>query len=161
MPNLTLHVRRDNETSARVPSAATIRATAIPQLVARGLTGKWQLDCSFVTTATMRQLHKAAQGYDTPTDVLSFPVHFATNERDPHSVLPPSGLQLLGSIVIATDVARDQAHAAGVSLRTELVSLVDHAVHHLLGLDHDDAAHWQDRAKHDHFSPRTDVITGN
>lgn len=56
-----------------------------------------------------------------PTDVLSFPM----KEQN-----------LLGSVVIASDVAEKQARQKGHSLWDELKILVIHGVLHLLGYDH-------------------------
>jgi len=75
----------------------------------------------------IRELNRDHLGHDRPTDVLSFP------DGD----LLPSGLRLLGSIVISLDTARRQAEDEGHSVVRELRELVLHGTLHLLGYDHE------------------------
>ena len=146
--------------SGRAPyiNSDSIIKIAEPLLIERGLDGSWIVECSFVSSEEIHLLNKQAQGKDEPTDVLSFPVHFATNEADPHQVLPERSPQVLGSIVIATDVAAAQAPEHSHSTEEEVQTLIEHGIHHLLGEDHDDTGTWQDREKHHDFHRRNDIV---
>ena len=141
-------------------NAQELSAIALPLLESRGLQGAWELECRVVDVAEMQALNTQAQGRNEPTDILSFPIHFATNEVDPHTVLPSDGPQLLGSLVICPEVLATQAGEKGITLKEELDFMLAHGVRHLLGDDHDDNAQWVERTQHDQFSPRTDVIHG-
>ena len=70
---------------------------------------------------------------DSTTDVLSFP-----SESDPYDT-EPGEPPYLGDIVVAMEVAEEQAHTAGHSLLAEVQTLVIHGTLHLLGYDHDTA----------------------
>ena len=92
-----------------------------------------QGDLSIVLTddAQLQQLNREYLGVDAPTDVLSFPA----SETDPES-----GTAYLGDILISVPRAREQAGAAGHPVEAEVQLLVVHAVLHLLGHDHAEAA---------------------
>jgi probable rRNA maturation factor len=77
---------------------------------------------ALVSDARMRALNRQFRGKDKVTDVLSFPAETRG---------------FLGDIVIASDVAKKQAKAAGHSLNTEIRVLALHGLLHLLGYDHD------------------------
>ena len=135
-----------------------IVAIAEPLLTARSLSGTWLIECSFVSNEQIQMLNMQAQGKDETTDVLSFPVHFATNEADPHQVLPQDVPQTLGSIVVATDVAAKQADEHQQTVENEVRSLIEHGVHHLLGEDHDDQGTWLPRETHETFHSRDGAV---
>lgn len=142
---MSLFVSLSNETNLPTIHADRIGEIGEPLLETRGLTGDWLVDIRFVDTEAMRRMNQQAQGLDEPTDVLSFPIHFATDRTEPRADFPTVGPQLLGSIVIAPEVAAAQAPEHGRSLDQELAWLVDHAFHHLLGQNHDDTGHWLPR----------------
>lgn len=74
----------------------------------------------------VRELNRTYRDIDSETDVLSFEVNDTL----------PDGSLYLGDIVIAQDVAREQAHAGGHRFVAELALLVIHGVLHLMGHDH-------------------------
>ena len=74
----------------------------------------------------IRELNRRYRGKDHTTDVLSFP--------DGDEL--PSGLTLLGEIVISLDAARRQAETLGHGELREISELVLHGTLHLLGYDH-------------------------
>jgi len=156
---LTLSVSVSGHELAPTIDEATIQSIALPLLSERKLTGEWLLDVAFVDNAAMQALNRQAQGLDEPTDVLSFPVHFATNEADPTTVLPTDGPKILGSLVIAPQVAAAQAPTHNHSTEAEIHELIEHGIHHLLGEDHDDEGRWLPRESHTHFNLRSDVIS--
>lgn len=90
---------------------------------------------ALVSGARVRVLNRRYRGHDEATDVLSFPVDAADRRLGRGAVGA-----WLGDIVIARDVARRQARAAGHSERTELRVLALHGLLHLLGYDHEQDA---------------------
>ena len=72
----------------------------------------------------MAALNKKQLGHPGPTDVISF------------GFLRPPGGPVIGDVYIGVEVARANAHAAGVSLREEIARLVIHGILHVLGHDH-------------------------
>jgi probable rRNA maturation factor len=78
-------------------------------------------------TEAIRELNRSFAGEDHATDVLSFV---------DGTIDPESGFRYLGDVIIAVDIAADQADQAGHSLGSELNLLVVHGVLHLMGYDH-------------------------
>ena len=74
----------------------------------------------------IRELNRAFRNLDEATDVLSFP--------DGEEL--PTGVVLLGEVVLSIDAARRQAETLGHSELRELEELVLHGVLHLSGYDH-------------------------
>ena len=109
--------------SARVRAAA--RAALRQQAAEAG-----EVTIRITGDETLRELNRDFMGYDTPTDVLSFP----SDETD-----PDSGLRYLGDIAISYARAREQAQAGKHPIWAELQLLVAHGVLHLLGHDHAEA----------------------
>ena len=77
--------------------------------------------------AEIRKLNAQFRKKDYPTDVLSFP---AGDEL-------PTGVQLLGDVIISVEKAKEQAKARRRTLDEELVTLLIHGIVHLLGYDHE------------------------
>lgn len=76
--------------------------------------------------ARIRELNLRYRTLDQATDVLSF--------ADGSTL--PTGMTLLGQIIISLETARRQAEELGHSETRELHELVLHGVLHLLGHDH-------------------------
>lgn len=95
---------------------------------------------ALVSGRRMRALNRTYRRRDYPTDVLSFPAA----SPDPQSPIPNP---FLGDIVIAREVARRQARAAGHSELTELRLLALHGLLHLLGYDHENDSGQMRRAE--------------
>lgn len=93
-------------------------------------TARGELAVAFVCDAKMRALNNRYRGVDRPTDVLSFLAD------SPQAGLPRRP-RFLGDVVIATGVARRQAHAIGLPVETEMRRLALHGLLHLLGYDHE------------------------
>jgi len=84
----------------------------------------------------IRTLNAQYRGVDAPTDILSFP-----NEDDD---LPPEmddEPPYLGDLLVAYPYTVHQAEEAGHTLGDEFALLAIHGTLHLLGYDHDTAAH--------------------
>ena len=92
--------------------------------------GQAELSIALVGNAKMRTLNAKFRKKDYPTDVLSFP---AGDEL-------PTGVRLLGDVVISVEKAREQAKQRGRTLNEEMVTLLIHGVVHLLGYDHERSA---------------------
>jgi probable rRNA maturation factor len=80
-----------------------------------------------VGNAEIRKLNAKFRKKDYPTDVLSFP---AGDEL-------PTGVQLLGDVVISVEKAKEQAKERRRTLNEEMVTLLIHGIVHLLGYDHE------------------------
>jgi probable rRNA maturation factor len=80
-----------------------------------------------VGNAAIRKLNAKFRKKDYPTDVLSFP---AGDEL-------PTGVQLLGDVVISVEKAKKQAKERRRTLNEEMVTLLIHGIVHLLGYDHE------------------------
>lgn len=90
---------------------------------------KHEIVLSFVSAKEIQNLNDDFRGKDKPTDVLSF------NYR-------PTGSQenedILGDVIVCTEVAIKQAKEHGYKIGRELIFLFVHGVLHLLGYDHED-----------------------
>lgn len=87
------------------------------------------LSLALVTSAEMTDLNLAYRGKPSPTNVLSF-----SQREGPTSGFRP---ELLGDVVICTDVAAEDAVTLGYSNDEMMVYLLIHGILHLVGYDHD------------------------
>jgi len=81
----------------------------------------------FVSARQMRFMNRRYLGRDYATDVLSFS----------YGLLEIEGVPYLGEVVIAPEIAFNQARRFGVSPERELRKLLVHGTLHLLGHDHE------------------------
>ncbi len=91
-----------------------------------------ELSIAVVDLAEMTELNVRYRSKEGPTDVLSFPCD------DPCAVVGPDEPVALGDVVIAPEVAEQQAEEYGHTVEEELNLLLVHGVLHLLGYDHED-----------------------
>jgi probable rRNA maturation factor len=91
-----------------------------------------ELSVLFIGARAMRTLNRQYRGKDSATDVLSFSLREGRFGR----VQP----NMLGDIVIAVPVARQQAVDADLTLQQELERLLVHGLLHLVGYDHERGA---------------------
>ena len=90
----------------------------------------------------IQRLNKENRGIDSVTDVLSFPAAGVTageivkKKNYPFDLDPENGSVFLGSIMICTDRAKEQAEEFGHSFGRELYYLAVHGMLHLFGYDH-------------------------
>lgn len=110
-----------------------------------------ELGILLVDEAAMEQLHVQWLDEPGPTDVLSFPMDELRPGTDDFET--PAGL--LGDIVLCPQVAAAQAESAKHPLMDELVMLTCHALLHLLGFDHADAA-----SEREMFGLQHDLLLG-
>jgi probable rRNA maturation factor len=115
---------------------------------------------AFISDRRMKQLNEMFRGFDSTTDVLSFPHEpdglnfnnsppYARSEVDAASadgvVLSSDELSTLnsqlstffGDIVISAEQAQKQAAENGLDLETEIKQLILHGLLHLCGYDHE------------------------
>ena len=97
--------------------------------------GTWLLSLTLTSRERVHALNRAYRHVDAPTDVLSF----SQREGDEEPALPDGeGPRLLGDVVVALEVAREQAEQFGHSVERETTFLAVHGTLHLLGYDHED-----------------------
>jgi probable rRNA maturation factor len=119
-------VRKD---SGRAVSSRKVRKIALKvlELVEQG---QAELSIALVGNAEIRKLNARFRKKDYPTDVLSFPAGKKL----------PTGVHLLGDVVISVEKAREQAEDRRRTLNAEMVTLLIHGIVHLLGYDHERSA---------------------
>ena len=83
-----------------------------------------QCELIFVDNATIKEINKEYRKVDKETDVLSFP-------------LDSEFSNLIGSVLISLDFAKDIAQKFNHSLEDEMSLLFIHGILHLLGYDHE------------------------
>jgi probable rRNA maturation factor len=128
MSSYVVELVHDQRDSADLEEAVVAAARAA--LAHQNAAANASLTVLFADADRLRALNRDYLGYDAPTDVLSFP-----------SGEPLPGAEgYLGDIAISLPTAAEQAHAAGHPLADEVQLLTVHAVLHLLGYDHAEAA---------------------
>ena len=94
-----------------------------------------KINIVFVNNRYIHRLNRQFLGRDRPTDVLSFRLDVPLvpgSKKAPH---------LIGEIYISREQAHLQAKKAGIRVRDELLSLVQHGLLHLAGLSHAQMKH--------------------
>ncbi len=87
------------------------------------------LEVNLVGPQTIKRLNRVYRGKARLTDVLSFPLENKPATRQ--------GPWVLGGIVIATSVAKNQAKRAKRRVFDQVMRLAVHGLVHLQGLDHE------------------------
>ena len=108
-----------------------------------------EVNISYVSSKTIREINKQFRNNDKTTDVLSFPtlleagvkdeqiiVNMLTKDQFPFDINNESGHIFIGDICICTSVVRKQAKSFENSLEREFVYMAVHGLLHLLGFDH-------------------------
>jgi probable rRNA maturation factor len=122
----------------QVEEASAVNQEGIEAAVRQALSvAGAETPCALTVTVTsaahVQTLNREYAGIDKATDVLSFAA-----EDEPYQV-EPSEPPYLGDIIIAYEVAAEQAADVGHSLLAEMQTLAIHGALHLLGFDHQDA----------------------
>lgn len=98
------------------------------------------VDLAVTDGATVRAYNRETRGVDAETDVLSFPyfegLKLPVTENDFSDEAFDVKRVALGSIMISSPRAHEQAEAFGHSYERELGFLACHGLLHLLGFDH-------------------------
>lgn len=82
----------------------------------------------------VRALNNEWRGKDKPTNVLSFPMVDSEQLKDADAHEGPA--LLLGDMILAYEICRDEAEEKGVGFIDHAAHLIAHGVLHLLGYDH-------------------------
>lgn len=96
----------------------------------------------FCSKEEIIKLNAETRGIDSVTDVLSYPAAGVTageivkRRNYPFDVDPETNSVFLGSIMICTDRAKEQAEEFGHSFGREIYYLAVHGLLHLFGYDH-------------------------
>jgi len=94
-----------------------------------------EMSIVMVDAEQMKELNSEYRGIDRPTDVLSF----AQEDGDiEFPEIEEISFRLLGDVVIALDIALEQAKTYQHSFEREVAFLTAHGLLHLLGYDHGD-----------------------
>ncbi len=100
------------------------------------------VECVFVDEEEIQRLNRETRGVDKVTDVLSYPSldgikGLAVCGAEHPYELDEEGRLTIGSIVICTARAREQAKEYNHSYTRELHYLLVHGIMHCLGYDHE------------------------
>lgn len=122
------------ETSKKDSTFLNLISDVEEQLKALDL-DKIQVSLTTVSKEEIRDINKEYRGIDKVTDVLSFPqFEDVYVEASNCSYM---GEILLGDVIIASEVAEEQAKEYGHSIEREMTYLFCHSILHLLGYDHE------------------------
>ena len=131
------------QVSSRYPvDRRRVRRVIAKTLCRQGISDAAQVGVAVVGDRKMEDLNRKFMGKTGTTDVLSFPL--AETSRGVSAVerefveVPQPRLRL-GDIVISYPQARNQAQDHNLLVDEEIDRLVEHGVHHLLGIHHDDS----------------------
>jgi probable rRNA maturation factor len=118
-PGVTIELA--NHQRAHRVATARLRSAVRRVLVHEGIRDG-HIDLALVDDRTIRSVHREFLNLDTPTDVLTFPLHEA-------------GEPLSGQIVVSVETALREARRRGLSVADEVLLYVIHGVLHLCGYD--------------------------
>lgn len=93
-----------------------------------------EVNVTFVSDKTIKQINNEFRNINSATDVLSFPLGVDGH----YDVNPENGALMLGDVIISIDHAIAQSNLFGHSLDREIAYLTVHSLFHLLGYDHID-----------------------
>lgn len=116
----------------RPPADLVTRAVAAT-LASCGPKEPAEISVLLTDAETVRALNRDYRDRDAPTNVLAFALQDSPNSAS------GTGISLLGDIVIAGGVCRDEAAVQGKSMADHVRHLSIHGTLHLLGLDHESA----------------------
>jgi probable rRNA maturation factor len=118
------------------PRAAAIVRKAISTAANAASTARAELAIVLTDDSAIQALNRDWRGYDSPTNVLSFPATTPKRRSSPRRVesRPPA---LLGDIVIAFETTAREATRERKPLKHHLAHLAVHGCLHLLGYDHE------------------------
>ncbi len=123
-------------------SAEAVKDLALFVLESEGAPSNSELSISLVSLEEIAELNSMYRSKEGPTDVLSFECDdpWEEHETSEHGAWDAmrDEIVLIGDVVIAPQVARDQAGVYGNTFEDEMTLLIVHGVLHLLGYDHMD-----------------------
>ncbi len=101
-----------------------------PQLTNSPQNTSYELSITLVNNDEIQSLNKEWRQKDKPTNILSFSALEGQNIFIPHE---PA---MLGDLVIAYEIVKEEAIAANISFIEHLKRLIIHGLFHLFGYDH-------------------------
>lgn len=108
----------------------TAQKTSEEAMSLLGLNGNLLLEIILVDKSEIQELNDKFRKINKPTDVLSFP----------QTQLESSELNILGSIVICPEIAKEREE--------DITELIKHGILHLAGFDHEtDEEEWSEAAE--------------
>ena len=102
-------------------------------LLSEGVAVDCEVEVMIVSKNEIKDLNNETRGIDKVTDVLSYPMFDCADDI----VTDHDGSAFLGSIVICSERALEQAEEYGHSVEREAAFLAVHSALHLLGYDHE------------------------
>lgn len=112
-----------------------LRAHLIQVLAKYKLTDRVEVDVQIVGKRKMTELHQVYMKLPGPTDVLSFPLNDANDDRP--FMASPDGILRLGDIVVCYPVAVEEALEKQCKVDSQVQFLAEHGLMHLLGFHHE------------------------
>lgn len=125
---------QQKKTKIPVGTRPLIRKCCIASLAANDMSGKYEVNVTFLDNEQIRELNRDFRNKDKSTDVLSFPL----GEDGIFDLNPETECLQLGDIVISMETAIEQAKIYGHTLEREVAFLTVHSMLHLLGYDHEE-----------------------
>lgn len=102
-------------------------------LISEGIDFDCEIEVIIVSKDEIQALNNETRSIDRVTDVLSFPMFESVDDM----LADETGNVFLGSMVICSERACEQADEYGHSVDREAAFLAVHSVLHLLGYDHE------------------------
>lgn len=126
---MKIQITINNQTSSKIPSLAKIKSAILDVLEDKKVKADVIVGLEVVEKKEIKKLNKKFRQIDTPTDVLSFPIHEVTPKVADHPIL-------LGDIVICPEVLMENAKKYNIDIDAEFLKLISHSTLHLLGYHH-------------------------
>lgn len=136
-----MNIAVEIEHGADIAEGVDIEGIARFVLEQEGQPENAEVSVTLTTNEEVHRLNREFRGIDRPTDVLSFECDGYDDDFDEGAAFEDAGVPdeepyLLGDIVIASDVAREQTARFGTTPQQELAVLLVHGLLHLCGWDH-------------------------
>ena len=136
-----MNIEIDIQHGQDIAEGVDIVGLATYVLTSEGQPENTEVSITLVTDEEIHRLNKEFRGIDRPTDVLSFECDGFDDDFDMGGVyedadMPDEEPFLLGDIIIASDVAKEQTKQFGTTPQQELCVLLVHGLLHLCGWDH-------------------------
>lgn len=136
-----MNIEIEIEHGASIAEGVDIEGIARHVLNAEGMPETTEVSITLTTNEEVHRLNREYRGIDRPTDVLSFECDGFDDDFDQGDAYEDAGVPddepfLLGDIIIAADVAREQTAQFGTTPQQELYVLLVHGLLHLCGWDH-------------------------
>lgn len=129
---ITINILAD----AKFPFDRTLLREHLTRVLAKyKLTDRVEVDVQVTGKRKMTELHKVYMKLDGPTDVLSFPLNDANDDRP--FMASPDGMLRLGDIVVCYPVALEEALEKQCKVDSQIQFLAEHGLMHLLGFHHE------------------------